>query len=195
VNATAATTLAISRPAGTVAGDVLVASLTLNGATVLGAPAGWVQIAAITTVSNPKAYAYYHIAGPTEPASYAWTLSSSAVSSGGIARYSGVSTTSPLDSPASTVTSAAAVSSLTAPAVTTTRPGTMLIGAAAINSSNATVLITGPSGMAQRWDLGGKRQEFDDGIQAAAGSSGPKTWTLSAAREGVAWLAALRPAP
>ncbi len=47
--------------------------------------------------------------------------------------------------------------------------------------------------MTQRWDLGGKRQEFDDAIQATAGSSGGKTWTFSAAREGAVWLAALRP--
>ena len=196
MNTTASASLAIVKPTGTAVGEVLVASLALNGATVASAPPGWVQIAAMTTLSNPKAYAYYRVAGPTEPASYAWALSSSAVSSGGIACYSGVSVTSPLDTPASTVTSAAsAVSILSVLGVTTTRPGAMLIGAAAINSSNATVLITGPAATAQRWDLGGKRQEFDDGLQAAAGGSGTKTWTFSAAREGVAWLAALRPAP
>jgi hypothetical protein len=69
----------------------------------------------------------------------------------------------------------------------------MFVGAVALNSSNTTVLITGPAGMAQRWDLGGKRQEYDDALQAAAGSSGARTWTFSAAREGAAWLAALRP--
>jgi exo-beta-1,3-glucanase (GH17 family) len=68
------------------------------------------------------------------------------------------------------------------------------VGAAAINSSNTTVLITGPGGMTQRWDLGGKRQEYDDALQLATGNSGSKTWTFSAAREGVTWLAALRPA-
>jgi len=172
-----------------------VASLAINGGTVASAPPGWVQIASLTTVSNPTAYAYYHVAVPSEPASYAWTLSSSAVSSGGIARYSGVSNSAPLDTAVSSVSSAAAASSLTVPAVTITRPGAMLIGATAINSSNATVLITGPAGTTQRWDLGGKRQEFDDSTQTAAGSSGTRTWTFSAAREGVAWLAALRPLP
>jgi hypothetical protein len=71
----------------------------------------------------------------------------------------------------------------------------MLVGAAVMNSSNTTVLITAPGGMTQRWDLGGKRQEYDDALQPAAGSTGTKTWTFSAARAGVAWLAALRPAP
>jgi hypothetical protein len=50
-------------------------------------------------------------------------------------------------------------------------------------------------GMTERWDLGGKRQEYDDAVQAAPGSSGPRTWTLTSPRESVAWLAALRSAP
>ena len=89
----------------------------------------------------------------------------------------------------------AAVSSLAVPAVTTTRPGAMLIGGAAINSSNTSVLITAPAGMTERWDLGGKRHEYDDALQVAAGTSGTKTWTFSSARAAAAWLAALRPAP
>ena len=84
--------------------------------------------------------------------------------------------------------------SLTVPGVTTVSPGAMLIGAAALNSGNPTVVITAPAGMTERWDLLGKRQEYDDALQAAAGNGGSKTWTFSDARAGVAWLAALRPA-
>jgi hypothetical protein len=70
----------------------------------------------------------------------------------------------------------------------------MLIGGVAINSSNTSVLITAPGGMTERWDLGGKREEYDDAPQASQGSSGDKTWGFSAAREGAGWLAALTPA-
>ena len=49
--------------------------------------------------------------------------------------------------------------------------------------------------MTERWDLAGKRQEYDDGVQAVAGSSGAKTWAFSTARDTTGWLAALRPAP
>lgn len=174
---------------------MLVASLALNGVSITGVPAGWTQIAAVTSIPTPKMYAYYRVAGAAEPASYSWTLSAAAASSGGIARYSGVSNATPLDAPAVTAASSAVVSSLAVSGVTTTRPGAMLIGGASINSSNATVLITGPAGMTERWDLEGKRGEYDDGVQSAAGGSGPKTWTFSSARAGVAWLAALRPAP
>ena len=165
---------------------MLVASIALNGATVTAVPADWVQIAAVTSISNPKLYAYYHVAGAAEPASYTWTLSSAAAGGGGIARYSGVNNASPLDAPAVTAANAAAVSSITVPAVTTTTSGAMLIGGTAINSSNAATTITGPAGLTQRWDLR-KRQQYDDGIQAAAGSSGSKTWTFSAPRESVGW--------
>src|SRR5439155_26309647 len=129
---------------------------------VTGVPSGWTLITAVTSIPNPPMFAYYRVAGAGEPASYTWTLSSSVTSSSGIARYSGVSNTTPLDAPAATAASSAAVSSLSVSGVTTTRPGAMLIGAAAINSSVATVGITGPAGMSERWDLGGKRQEYDD---------------------------------
>jgi hypothetical protein len=47
--------------------------------------------------------------------------------------------------------------------------------------------------MTQRWDLAGKRQDFADTIQPAAGSSGGKTWTFSSARAAAGWFVALRP--
>ena len=194
-NTAASASLVVAKPAGTVPGDVLVASVVVSASTVSAAPAGWVEIAAVTTAANPTIYSYYHVAGAAEPASYSWTLSTSTTGSAGIARYSGVSNASPLDVPASTAGNSAAVSSLAVPAVTTTRPGALLIGGAAVNSSNLTVLITAPGGMTERWDLGGKRHEYDDALQAAVGSSGSRTWTFSAARAAAAWLAALRPAP
>jgi hypothetical protein len=194
VNTTASTTLAIPKPANIASGDVLVASIALNGATVASAPPGWVEIAAVTTLSNPKLHAYYRIAGgATEPATYTWTMTTAAASSGGIARYSGVNNANPLAAPVSTASSSANVSSLAVPAVTTTTPGAMIIGAATVNSSATTLAITSPAGMTERWDLGGKRQEYADTIQPSVGSSGAKTWTFSSARTAAGWIAALRP--
>jgi hypothetical protein len=48
-------------------------------------------------------------------------------------------------------------------------------------------------GMTQAWDIGGKRHELADGLQATAGASGTKTWTFNASREWAGWLTALRP--
>jgi hypothetical protein len=69
----------------------------------------------------------------------------------------------------------------------------MLVGCMGINSGSTTIGITGPSGMTEAWDVAGKRHEYDDGRQAAAGASGPRTWTFSASREWAGWLAALDP--
>jgi hypothetical protein len=49
----------------------------LNGSTVSSAPPGWVQIAAVTSLPNPRLYSYYRVADAAEPASYTWTLSGS----------------------------------------------------------------------------------------------------------------------
>jgi hypothetical protein len=194
-NTVAANTIVINKPTGTVPGDVLVASIAVNGASTPTAPSGWIQIAAVTGASNPRLYSYYRVAGSGEPTIYTWTLSAAVANSGGIARYSGVNNATPLDSAATQASSATAVSSLAVPAVTTVTNGAMLVGAAAINSSNETITITSPTGMTQRWDLGGKRQDYADVLQATAGSSGSKTWTWPAGsmREAAGWLAALRP--
>jgi chitodextrinase len=194
VNATSTTSHTITKPASAAAGQVCVASLALNGSTVSAAPAGWTQFAASTSIANPHLYGYYHVMGTSEPASYTWTTAGSVASGGGISCYSGVNTTTPLDTTASVAASAVAASTGTVSGVTTTTAGAMLVGAIAINSSNTTIAITGPSGMAEVYDVGGKRTELDDALQAAAGSSGSKSWTWSSgsAREWAGWLVALR---
>lgn len=193
VNATAANAITIAAPAGTSAGDVLVACVALNGGTVNGVPSGWAPIAAVTSISNPHVYGYYKVAGASEP-SATWTLSASVANGGGIARYSGVSNVSPLDSTPSTGASATAVTAASVPGVTTTSADAMLVGCVGINSSNAAVTIATPPGLTEAWDVAGKRNELSDALQASAGPSGTKTWTLNSVREFAGWLTALRPA-
>ncbi len=193
VNATATNTITIPAPTGSTAGDVLVACVALNGGAVSGVPSDWVPIAAVTSISNPHAYGYYKVAGASEPSS-TWTLSGSVANSGGVARYTGVSNLSPLDGAAATGTSATATIAAGVPGVTTVSPNAMLVGCVGINSSSTAVTIATPADLGEAWDIGGKRQELADGLQAAAGPSGTKTWTLSSAREFAGWLVALRPA-
>ena len=84
-NATATNVLTIARPAGTAAGDVMVACLALNGSSIAsgGVPAGWSGITVSSTLSNPKVFGYYRVAGLSEPGSYTWLLSSSVTNGGG----------------------------------------------------------------------------------------------------------------
>ena len=194
VNTTATRAVRIARPAGTVPGDVLVACLALNTRRVVagGTPQDWVPIASETSLPNPHVFGYYKVAGNSEPADYTWLLSSAAQNGGGIARYSGVDTKTPLDAVV-TGASRTAASAGTIPGVTTKTPTTMLVGCMGVNSSTPAVAFGSPQGMAGVWDLGGKRHQLAEGLQAAAGASGDKTWTFRARREWAGWLAALRP--
>jgi hypothetical protein len=154
-----------------------------------GAPAGWTKGAGVTTVANPRVYGYYKVAQASEPASYRWTFSSAVTSGGGIVRYTGAAG---LDGSASTASGASSTSG-TVPGVTTSAADDMLVGCMGINSGATSVTITGPGGMSEAWDVGGKRNELDDGLQPAAGPSGSRTWTFSAGRAWAGWLAALSP--
>ncbi len=192
VSTTAKTSHVIGMPASST-GQVCVAQLALNGSAISAVPTGWKQIPTATSSDNPRVFAYYHVVGATEPASYSWTSASSITSGGGISCYSGVNNTSPL---AATATSAwgASATSGTVGAVTTAVPNAMLIGGVAINSSSTSITINPPTGMVEIYDVGGKRNAFADQLQAAAGSSSSKTWTWSSGREWSGWLSALRPA-
>jgi myo-inositol-hexaphosphate 3-phosphohydrolase len=193
VNSTATNVITIPRPSGVTAGDVLVSCLTSNGGSVTssGLPAGWTAIASVTAISNPHVFGYYHVATASEPASYSWTLNASVVNSAGIARYSGVNASQPLDGSPVTATGAAATTATLA-GVTTGTANDMLVGCLGANTSSATIILTSPSGMTAAWDLGGKRQQLADQTLPAAGATGSRTWTLSSAREWAGWLVALR---
>ena len=194
VNTTPTNAVTIVRPEGTLPGDVMVACLTSNTRRVAagGIPVDWKPIAAETSVPNPHVFGYYKVVGDTEPADYTWVLSAPTQNSGGIARYSGVDTTSPLDAVV-TGASSEEVTSGTIPGVTTTTSATMLVGCMGVNSSTPAVDFATPEGMADVWDLAGKRHDFAEGLQATAGATGDKTWTFAVRREWAGWLAALRP--
>ena len=193
VNTTATIVVSIPAPSGIGAGDMLVSCLALNGGNVgsSGVPAGWTSIAAVTGISNPHVFGYYRVASASEPASYSWTLTSSVANSGGIARYTGVSASQPLDGVVNA--SGASATSATLPGLTTSAANDALVGCLAANSSSSSLLITSPSGMVAAWDLVGKRQQFADQPLSTAGATGSRTWTLSGAREWAGWLVALRP--
>ena len=191
VVATATNGIDVPRPGGTSSGDVLVACLTTNGAkpTASGVPAGWTRFAAVTGVPNPHVWGYYKVASGSEPSSYHWTFNAAIVSSGGIARYTGASG---ITGTASTASGAAAKSA-TVPGVTASARS-VLVGCMGANSGSASFGIIKPASMTTAWDLLGKRQQADDELVAAAGSTGSRTWTFSASRAWAGWLVALKPA-
>ncbi len=198
---TAASAVSLSAPAGTAAGDVLVASITSDlNPTMASVPAGWTPLVNglginSTSTSGARVFVYYHVVGASDPASYAWTLSTAVKWGGGITGYRGVNNTTPLDASVATAVDATySATSITAPSVTTATNGAMLIGGVGCDCA-APVVSSAPAGWTQRWQAaGGQIAELADKAQATAGASGASTWTLSGARAVAAWQAALKPA-
>jgi PKD repeat protein len=186
---TASTSLSIPAPAGTQPGDVLVTCLAMNGSSLAAPAPGFTRMAAPTGLSNPRVYGYVKVAGADEPADYVWKFHASVASAGGIARYSG---SSGLDGESSTATGASSKTA-TVPSVTTSTSGAMLVGCMGLNTGSTSISITGPAGLAEGWDLAGKRHWYGDGLLGAAGPTGSRTWSFSSSREWSGWLVALRP--
>src|SRR5207302_7660398 len=148
-NAGSATSLAISRPAATVANDVMVASITAHGSSsvpTITPPAGWTLI--VNTTQNGQNLAvstYWKVAGTagTDPGPYTFTVSSSRVA-GGISAYFNVDTTNPINA------SGGQASSSTPSTVTTTVYNTMLVAYFGRSDNQA---IGPPSGMTERFHV------------------------------------------
>src|SRR5438874_1818686 len=187
-SSSSATSLAISRPAATVANDVMVASITSRTGSspppTITAPAGWTSIVSTNTGSTGTVTTatFWKVAGTAaaDPGPYAFTVSSSSVA-GGISAYFNVDTTNPINA------SSGAVSS-SAPSITTTVANTMLVACFGRSGSSA---IGAPSGMTERFhaETSGSNSagsESADVPQATAGATGSKASTGNTATIGQA---------
>src|SRR5581483_3216441 len=141
-----ATTLSIPRPAGVVAGDVMVAGVGIRGAPAVTAPAGWTLIRRDVAGTYTTQALYYRVVTAGEPASYLWSFSASVPAAGGIAAYQGVDTATPVDVSVGAGQNVN-TTSIVAPSVTTTVPGTRVVGFFSIGGTNS---ISPPAGMTER---------------------------------------------
>jgi PKD repeat protein len=192
---TATTTVSLPAPAGRAAGDVLVASFTADKNPTVAVPAGWTAITSGLSIgSGARVFAYYRVVGSSDPATYTWTLSTAVKWGGGITAYTGVNTTTPLDSTVATAVNATfSATSIAVGSITTASNGALLIGGLGFDSSSPAA--TAPTGWTERWETsGGQVAEQADRIQATAGAAGTATWTFSTAKAVGAWRTALKPA-
>jgi hypothetical protein len=140
---------------------------------------------------------YVKVAGPAEPASYRWTLSDYRRVAGGLTTYSGVDTANPVDAAATSV-SDTATAAVTAPSVTTTVSGALLVHLAAIN---ADADLSAPAGMIERWEADSPNltstrdltTSQSDGPFSGPAPTGTRTATSTRSGRSVATLLALRP--
>lgn len=195
--------LTINKPAGTSANDVLIAAVAVAPNTSITVPPGWTLIADTQqTATNPSRTAtYYRVATASEPTSYTWMLGSSAgvTAVGSIAAFSGADTSNPIDAWAATATASALTH--TAPSVTTTQNGGMLVTVHALASSTA---WSTPAGMTSAASIASLAIPDANGVSLAmnyesranAGSTGPRTATVSADGDaGASHAIALKAAP
>ncbi|MCX8003696.1 MAG: hypothetical protein N2688_01885 [Burkholderiaceae bacterium] len=213
-------TLTLAVPAGTTAGDVMIASLGFRPCNLINntictrtisAPAGWTLVTSIDQRSGGgtggyglRLYVYLRVVTAAEPAAYTWTLSGTPTPTGfigGILTFSGVDTASPIVAQAGQAT--ANGQNHAAPSIDTgSVTNTMLVSThVALSSGTWTV----PAGMTERIDHATLATPNDLGIslsmntepRSAGGATGTRTAVLSnppVGDTGAAHLLALRPA-
>ena len=191
----------VARPAGVVAGDVLVGTVTsrIGAAVTISAPSGWNLVrrdACLLPGTQMTQALYYRVASSVEPPSATWTLSRDASTSAAVAAYRGVDGASPLM--AHSGSTARDTRDATAPSVTTSEPQTLLVGSF---GRSAQASVTAPAGTSPRYSVGGGGatpvSTFGlDVVRAAAGATGAVTTTSSTVSGcTIGQLLAFRPAP
>jgi hypothetical protein len=191
------TSLTIPAPAGVSSGDVMVAGISVRGTTTVTPPSGWTLVRLDASSGDVIRQAVYVKAAAFEPANYTWTIASPQAAAGGIVAFAGVDTQNPVNVHSGMVVNSVRMTTISAPSVTTTVNGAMLIGFFGM-ASNTT--IAPPSGMSERYDVasnGGAyfvTSEASNVLQVSAGATGNKTATAGTAGYNIGQLVALRPA-
>ena len=186
----------IPKPAGVVANDVMVATLSIQGRPGITTPAGWTLIADTRTGKTEQA-SWYRVAGASEPASYTFGAASGTwFQAGGITAYSGVDTTNPIDVFGATIGSG---TNAVSPNLTTNYAKAAVINPVHFFVSTKTPATTPDPSLTERYDIGSTdflTSESADAVQATAGPTGAKTAVHANANTGWAsQLIALKPAP
>jgi hypothetical protein len=196
---TTGTTLTIAKPAGLAEGHVMIAQIRYR-ASSLTLPAGWVLIGNANVTDgglHTLAYKVVTSAG-AEPASYDFVQGGDVGRmAGGIAAYSGASTTNPIGAATSAADSTLDLT-VDVPAVTSLMPNSLILrffGARGVTS------LPAPSGTT-RWAVanstnGNQAITLADTAQAAEGTAAAQTATATgaASNRNNGWSVALNPVP
>jgi len=193
-NGSGSTSLTVNAPSGTQSGDVMVAHIVVQtSGNSIAAPSGWHMIKRQDTSSNIATATYYKVAGSSEPTSYTWNFGTSGEASGGIASYSGVDTTNPIDANDAQYNNG--TTNLDNAGLTTTVNNDMLVYAAGI--VNPSTSVTQPTGFTQQWKANSSTATSSVLAQEAyptAGTTGTIHGTLGGNYSSATQLLALRPA-
>lgn len=191
--------LSINVPAGTAAGDLLVAVVATRNNHSYAPPAGWIQLNQGQTPGNNSTFTLmYRVAGASEPASYAFTWTGGRPAAGGIIRYSGADPANPFNAGGVATGTGA---NPTAPSATTTVGNTMVLRAYGADAA-ALAGSPYPPGTTGHFDLQAGTGFFGigfvntgaaDALQTAAGPTGNAAFSKSASVNWRAATAAIQP--
>lgn len=141
-----ATTMSVTKPAGTAAGDILLA-IVANDPAMPTAQTGWTLAGRGTT--NAALNVYWKLAGASESASYSFTIAGNSSTIVDLLALSGADTATPV----AAITfggSATDATPLVAPSVTPTRANSLLFAAYATRGGVQS--FTPPTGMSEQYD-------------------------------------------
>jgi hypothetical protein len=190
--------IAVGRPAGAAAGDVLIATVTASGGDAITAPAGWTPVRFDRNgTSLRQAIFWKGVGASNEPTAYSFGLSRNSSVAAVISAYRGVDRSNPIDIHGGRPN--ASSGSITAPSVTTTAANPLLLGYFGVTST-ASNGITPPEQMIERADVtqgqGNPKVilEAADQVLPSAGATGPRVASVDRAGLNIGQLVALRPA-
>jgi RHS repeat-associated protein len=196
-------TATVGKPAGTVAGDLLVVGLAFEkGSDVaITPPAGWTLIRQTNQSSNVGYATYRKAAGASEGATYAFALSQSAKWSIGACAIAGADTAAPIDDHAGFSNASPGNAFAPAPSVTTTGPNRLLLAFFANKKPATFSFYNAPSPpSSERWDApntagGLPSNAMASYVRPAAGETGVMSANASQHAELVTQQIAISPAP
>jgi len=191
----ATSSLQLSVPAGRAVDDLLLATITINGAQSITPPTGWTLVRVDTSGSTLRQAIYYRLATSSEPASYTWSFSGSTGAAGIIAAYRGVSTTSPIDAHSGRVNPSSTQVPTNAITTITNHSAVVALYGMAWNTT-----LNLPAALDERAEASMQRSRsrvalaLGDRVAAVPGSTGTLTATSGKSSVSIGQLLALRPA-
>lgn len=198
--ASSGTSLAVPKPAGTAAGDLLVAMVATDGGTAwsMTPPPGWTPVTVEDRAGKVSFGVWWRVASGSEGSDYSFTWSGGEEAYGAVLRFTGHDPASPINDSA---TSQGKSSSPTSPAVTTTVADALIVRLGGFDGPDITVDAPGLTGhTAVTMDRSSSGSNAAAGAagyvaQASAGSSGSSDFALTGSEEYVTVTIAIAPAP
>jgi hypothetical protein len=176
------------------AGSLLLATVDFRGKPSISAPPGWTLVRWDVNGSALQKATYWKYAGSSEPASYTWDFSARPPAVASMLAFSGVAGSDPIQASGGSVNDRS--DTVTAPSVTTTAEGALLVGLFGVPRESS---IGNPPGMTELTEVSSpasvRYPATAETASEPAGSPGPtgqRVATTSTAAPGIGQLIALR---